>query len=201
MSWIKCIEPEQAEGKLRQLYERVSHPEHGIDNILLVHSLRPHTLLGHMTLYKNVLHHRDNVLPKWYLEAIGVYVSILNGCSYCTDHHGEGLRKLLPDEPSYQRIKQALSQESFSTVLTPAFAAGMIYAKRLTIAPAEDLSDLVATMRTHGLDDGMILELNQVVSYFNYANRTANGLGVNTEGDALGLSPGDNDNPENWSHT
>ena len=199
MSWIKCIEPEQAEGKLRQLYERVSHPEHGIDNILLVHSLRPHTLLGHMTLYKNVLHHRDNVLPKWYLEAIGVYVSILNGCSYCTDHHGEGLRKLPPDEPSYQRIKQALSQESFSTVLTPAFAAGMVYAKQLTIAPAEDLSDLVATMRTHGLDDGMILELNQVVSYFNYANRTANG--VNTEGDALGLSPGDNDNPENWSHT
>jgi hypothetical protein len=39
-----------------------------------------------------------------------------------------------------------------------------------------------------------------VVSYFAYANRTVLGLGVNTDGDVLGLSPGDNDDPDNWSH-
>jgi len=46
----------------------------------------------------------------------------------------------------------------------------------------------------------MILELNQVVAYFNYANRTANGLGVTTVGDELGLSPGDDEDPDNWNH-
>ncbi|MEC7767911.1 MAG: alkylhydroperoxidase, partial [Acidobacteriota bacterium] len=30
---------------------------------------------------------------------------------------------------------------------------------------------------------------NQVVAYFNYANRVLNGLGVTTEGDVLGTSP------------
>ena len=45
-----------------------------------------------------------------------------------------------------------------------------------------------------------ILELNQVTSYFNYANRTVLGLGVSTEGDELGLSPGDSDDPKNWHH-
>lgn len=33
------------------------------------------------------------------------------------------------------------------------------------------------------------LEINQVVAYFAYANRTVLGLGVNTEGEILGLSP------------
>jgi len=39
-----------------------------------------------------------------------------------------------------------------------------------------------------------------VVSYFNYVNRTFVGLGVNTDGDVLGLSPGNSDDPDNWSH-
>ena len=51
-----------------------------------------------------------------------------------------------------------------------------------------------------GWDDGEILEINQVASYFNYANRTALGLGVTTEGDVLGLSPIDAEDPEDWHH-
>ena len=56
-------------------------------------------------------------------------------------------------------------------------------------------------MRDEGWDDGEILEINQVVSYFNYANRTVNGLGVTTDGDVLGLSPNDSDDPDNWGHS
>lgn len=42
-------------------------------------------------------------------------------------------------------------------------------------------SDL-AGMRDKGMDDGKILEVNQVVSYFCYANRTVLGLGVRYPG-------------------
>ncbi len=52
-------------------------------------------------------------------------------------------------------------------------------------------------MRVAGLNDGEILELNQVAAYFAYANRTVTGLGVSTEGEKLGLSPGNN---EHWEH-
>ena len=58
----------------------------------------------------------------------------------------------------------------------------------------------VDALRTAGLDDGEILEVNQVTSYFAYANRTVLGLGVDTQGDVLGLSPGDSGDPNNWSH-
>ena len=78
MSWIEEIPYEAAKGQLKKLYERVKGPGNQIDNVLSVHSLRPHSLLGHMTLYKNVLHNRNNSLDKWYLEALGVYVSFLN---------------------------------------------------------------------------------------------------------------------------
>ena len=37
-----------------------------------------------------------------------------------------------------------------------------------------------------GLDDGEILEANQIICYFNYVNRSINGLGVTTEGDIVG---------------
>ena len=61
----------------------------------------------------------------------------------------------------------------------------------------EDMDDL----RKSGFSDGEILEINQVISYFNYANRTAIGLGVSLKGDIPGLSPGDSDNPDNWQHS
>lgn len=55
-------------------------------------------------------------------------------------------------------------------------------------------------MQGAGLDDGQILEVNQVASYFAYANRVVMGLGVDTDGDQLGLSPADTDDTTNWEH-
>ena len=56
MTWISTIDPERAEGRLAKSYQRVKGPDGQVDNILQAHSLRPHTLEGHMALYKNVLH-------------------------------------------------------------------------------------------------------------------------------------------------
>ena len=47
-------------------------------------------------------------------------------------------------------------------------------------------SDIVA-LREEGLDDGQILEANQIICYFNYVNRSLNGLGVTTKGDIVGF--------------
>ena len=83
MAWIRTIAFEKASGKLKKLYDRVKGQDNNVDNIMLAHSLRPHTMEGHMTLYKYVLHHSANTLANSYLETIGVYVSMLNNCEYC----------------------------------------------------------------------------------------------------------------------
>ena len=59
----------------------------------------------------------------------------------------------------------------------------------------------IVELRNAGFDDGEILEINQVTAYFAYANRMVLGLGVKTDGDIIGLSPGDSSDPHNWSHT
>lgn len=200
MSWIKEIPYEEAEGSLKKLYNRVKGPDNNIDNILMAHSLRPHTLQGHMSLYKNVLHHRNNQLPKWYLETLGVYVSLLNECAYCVDHHFAGLQRLVGEDEA-QRLRVGLEQDHIpEDLLSPDYVKGLVYARQLTQLSAPMQENQLESLRTTGLDDGQILEINQVVSYFNYANRTVIGLGVTTKGDILGLSPNDNDDEGNWQH-
>ena len=200
MSWIKTISYEEATGKLKRLYERVKGPNNNIDNVLKIHSLRPHTLNGHMVLYKSVLHNSGNSFPKWYLEVLGTYVSKLNKCQYCYDHHGQGIKKNLQDEERYHLILEAIDKEDFGGVLSSKMVAGCKYAEMLTFDHASITKNTIEGLRAEGFDDGEILEVNQVVSYFNYVNRMVVGLGVDTVGDIIGLSPNDNSDENNWAH-
>ncbi|MEQ8394552.1 peroxidase-related enzyme [Thalassobaculum sp.] len=200
MTWIKTIPFEEATGRLKTLYDRVVGPNGNVDNIMMAHSLRPHSMEGHMTLYKYVLHHSGNRVPKHFLEALGVLVSHLNGCSYCVEHHFQGLRRLLGDDDRSNAIRAAFEAGDPAAAFDARHQAAVRYAERLTRDPSGMTSDTVEAMRAAGWDDGEILEINQVVAYFAYANRTVLGLGVNTDGDVLGLSPGANDDPDNWNH-
>ena len=117
MTWIRTIPYEEAEGRVKDLYERIKGPNNNVDNIMMAHSLRPHSMEGHMALYKNVLHHSRNTLPKWLLEAIGVCVSIINQCEYCIEHHYEGMRKIIDDEQRSQRIRIAIEEGDTSKLI------------------------------------------------------------------------------------
>ena len=200
MSWIETVPYAQSTGRLRTVYDRVKGPGGAIDNILRVHSLRPHTLQGHMSLYKAVLHHTANRLPAWLLETVGIYVSMLNRCNYCVDHHLAGLRHLLADDVRTEGIQRALEQGNLAGAFNAREQAVLAYARQLTEAPANVSKTAVQALRVAGLTDGEVLEVNQVVSYFAYANRTVLGLGVTTRGDVLGLSPGDSDEANDWQH-
>ncbi len=200
MAWIKTIEYSSSTGALKRIYERVKGPNDNVDNVLKVHSLRPHTLKGHMVLYKSVLHNSNNELPKWYLESIGVYVSLLNHCEYCVRHHFEGLKRLIKDDTKADAIMNALSTGQLGSVFSPKFKKGLEHARKLTLTHSKIDESEIQEIRHAGFSDGEILEINQVASYFNYVNRTVVGLGVSLQGDILGLSPNDSDNPEDWKH-
>jgi len=201
MAWIETIPVAEATGKLRRLYQRVTGPGGNVDNIMMAHSLRPHTMEGHMVLYKATIHHSGNTLPKWLLETLGVWVSELNACSYCVEHHFAGLKRLLADDARAAAIRAAIEARAPDEApLAPSGIAAMHYAEALTLRPQAVTEDLVQALRHTGLSDGEILEINQVVAYFNYANRTVLGLGCSTDGDVLGLSPGNSDNPNDWGH-
>ncbi|WP_120495794.1 carboxymuconolactone decarboxylase family protein [Kiloniella sp. EL199] len=202
MPWIETVPYEESEGKLRRLYDRVKGPDNNVDNIMMMHSLRPHSMEGHMAIYKYVLHHTGNTIPKWFLETLGVWVSSLNDCGYCVDHHFGGLCRLLQDDEKAAGIRKAIDNRNIDIApLDAKQKLAMIYAEALTKSPASTTEEMVKAMREAGYSDGEILEVNQVSSYFNYANRTVLGLGCSTEGDIIGLSPNNSDDPDDWSHT
>lgn len=202
MAWIKTVPFEAATGKLKQLYARVTGPDNNVDNIMMMHSLRPHTMEAHMAVYKYVLHHGANTIPKWFLEAIGVWVSQLNTCGYCVDHHFAGMKRLLADDPRSDALRSAIAAGDISAMpLDAREQAAMIYAKKLTQTPADMVEADVQALRAAGWEDGEVLEINQVTAYFCYANRTVLGLGCSTDGDVIGLSPNNNADPEDWNHS
>jgi uncharacterized peroxidase-related enzyme len=198
MPYIKVIDPDHATGRLAKIYGRVRGPGGQVDNVLQIHSLRPHTLEGHMALYKAALHHPGNTFPVWFLECIGVLVSLLNDCDYCARHHGAGLKRLLrAEDKDYHAYREQLDADRPGAPFTRKEQAALEYARKLTLQPGAIGRQDIEALRKAGLSDGQILEVNQVSGYFAYANRTVTGLGVETEGEALGLSP---DESESWAH-
>ena len=201
MSYIDVIDPLDAQGRLQKIYGLVSDPDGQVDQVLQAHSLRPHTLEGHMALYKAVLHHSANKLPEWFLEAVGVLVSRLNACAYCDVHHTAGLARLLEQKGlDFAAYDQALNQPNPGAPFSPREQAALDYVAKLTYAPAGIEEADINFLRQHDMSDGQILELNQVASYFAYANRTVSGLGVSTDGEKLGLSPQSGEGKEAWQH-
>ena len=202
MSWIKTIAYEKADSKLKALYDRVKGPNNNVDNIMMMHSLRPHSMEGHMAIYKYVLHHRDNTIDKWFLETLGVWVSTLNKCNYCVEHHFAGLKRLLNDDEKATQIRSAIDTNNIENApLENRQKTAMEYARKLTNNPGSIREESIEKLRADGFTDGEILEINQVCAYFSYANRTVLGLGCSTEGDVLGLSPNNNNDPNDWGHS
>ncbi|MDG1857836.1 MAG: hypothetical protein P8I94_01955, partial [Emcibacteraceae bacterium] len=67
-AWIEMIEDADATGAVKEMYDIARSPHGTVDNVMRCHSLRPHTMAGHLAIYKSVLHNPDNIIPFWFLE-------------------------------------------------------------------------------------------------------------------------------------
>ena len=92
-------------------------------------------------------------------------------------HHRRGLRRLLGDDALAARIEL-----DFETAgLSDKRLAMLRYAVKLTLTPGDVARPDIAALRKHGFGDIDILHIAEVVSYFAYANRIADGLGIPLE--------------------
>ena len=196
-AWIKMIADRDASSDLLEALDEARTPHGTVDNVMRVHSLRPNTMRGHVKLYRAALHDQANTLPAWLQETIASYVSILNECAYSFDNHWANARHLIVhDQPAASGhddrgapaddIEAALRDDAPERVFAGAELAMLRYARKLTRTPGAMVEEDVLGMRAQGMDDGQILEVNQIVGYFNYVNRLLNGLGVTLDGDIVG---------------
>lgn len=190
-AWIKMLSDDEADEELREALLMARTPHGTVDNVMRAHSLRPATMTGHVVLYRAALHNDKNQLPSWFQEVIASYVSILNRCAYSLANHWANARYLIGDDRRAHQIETALKNGRAESVFSEGELAILRYAEKLTLRPGDMAEADVRAMREAGVDDGCILEANQIVGYFNYANRLLNGLGVTTDGDVVGYYAGD----------
>jgi len=190
-AWIEMISDEDADPRLKALLDHARTPHGTVDTVMRVHSLRPETMNGHVTLYRSVLHSDDNKLPFWFLEVVASYTSILNDCTYSLTHHFINVRNLLIDQPRSDRIFTALKAHRPEDEFSGKELALLRYAAKLTTHVGQMVKSDFEALKIAGCKDGEILEVNQVCAYFNYSNRLLNGLGCTTDGDQIGYYKGD----------
>lgn len=187
-AWIRMISDTEAaaDPALTQALDFARTPHGTVDNVMRVHSLRPATMTGHVVLYRACLHDDGNTIPMWFQEVISSYVSTLNTCPYSYANHWANARHLIGDDTRADEVEAALQAHRPEDAFDGAELALLRYAHKLTLHPGNMAQSDVAALKAAGVDDGEILEANQIVGYFNYVNRLLNGLGVTTDGDVVG---------------
>ena len=186
-AWINMISDEDASKELREVLDLARTPHGTVDNVMRVHSLRPNTMKGHVTLYRAALHDDANTIPMWFQETVSSYVSILNDCAYSLENHWKNAAHLIDDAKKSDAIEKALWSKMPQDVFDGVELEMLRYAEKLTLRPNSMVQEDVLALKAAGAEDGEILELNQIVGYFNYVNRLLNGLGVTTSGDTVGF--------------
>jgi len=182
MPWIDTIHEADAEGTLREVYDRITGARGKASNIMRVQSLHPEAMAAHLDLYMAVMFGRSG-LRRAERELIAVVVSVANGCAYCVQHHAEALKALWKDD---DRVAQA-TEDYRALDLSERERALCDYADALTRDPAAVDEATVERLRAAGLSDRDVLDANLIASYFNFVNRIAEGLGVAfTEAEATG---------------
>ena len=186
--WIRSVAWDEADGVLRAAYdwqaERLGEPT----EFTMLGGLYPDLVLERLRLYKVVEACPSHLRPVERLIA-ALVASHLNDTTHCSS----GLRLRLDSEGmTPQLVATILADPSGRRSGDARLDAVASYAARLTTSPASIGAADIDELRAVGLDDLDILDLNNMVAYYNYVNRVANGLGLRSEipaGHALHAAP------------
>ena len=81
MAWIEVVPEDEAEGRLKDLYEKYREPWGGVDHIVSIHSLNVKSMKTHYDLYAHLMRGRSE-LSRIQREMIAVVSSVANQCHY-----------------------------------------------------------------------------------------------------------------------
>lgn len=180
MSWINEVAEEDANEKLKPIYDDLIKSRGKVANILKVHSLNPDALKSHLDLYMTIMFGKSGLTRKE-RECIAVVVSRADNCEYCVNHHAESLSRYIQNEELLNQIKEDYSQAKLPDKLM----ALCHYAYKLTTQPGKQKQEDLTLLKSFGLTDKDLLDTTLIVAYFNFVNRIALGLGVAFNTDEL----------------
>ncbi|MGM0608899.1 MAG: peroxidase-related enzyme [Candidatus Muiribacteriota bacterium] len=173
MSFIKEISPGDAQGLLKDIYREIGGKRGKVSNIMKVQSLAPKAMKSHLDLYMDLLYGKSK-LKRSERELVATAVSNENKCAYCVNHHAEALKFYWKDNDKIQRFLK----NYYNDEISDREKALVKYAVKVTNKPHKVCGKDINYLREFKLKDDDILVLNMIISYFNFVNRIALGLGV-----------------------
>jgi uncharacterized peroxidase-related enzyme len=176
MPFIQTIEPDSATGPLAEIYSDILQKRGDIANIYQLSSLDPEFMRVHRQMYETLML-APGGLSRVEREAIAVAVSVSNGCHYAIWHHSEALRAAGGNEPLIVSLLLGEMPDDESDRIEKL----VYFARKLTLLPNEFEEKDILELRETGFSDNEILQATHIIAFWNYANRLANGLGVELE--------------------
>jgi uncharacterized peroxidase-related enzyme len=173
MAFIKVIDEKEAAGELKKVYDQIISSRGKLSNIMKIHSLLPDTMIKHLNLYMSIMFSKGT-LTREEKEILAVVVSKKNNCGYCVNHHAEALNHYWKNPERLNKFISSLDDPAF----TKKFRLTVKHASKLTTNPSSVLKDDIDELKNSGWTDEDILTINLIISYFNFVNRIALGLGV-----------------------
>jgi uncharacterized peroxidase-related enzyme len=177
MPWIATVDWAAAAGVLKEAYDWQAASLGEVSEFTQLGSLYPDLVMERLRLYR-VVEGAPSALSPVERRLAAYVASSLNETPHCAS----GLVHRLADLDVSAELMDSAAQHPMALDSgdgrLDAIAA---YAARLTREPGGVTQADVERLREAGLDDLAILDLNNIVAYYNYINRVANGLGLKTE--------------------
>jgi uncharacterized peroxidase-related enzyme len=168
-AWIRTVPWSDASGTLKDAYDWQAASLGEPTEFTMLGSLYPDLALERLRLYK-VVEAAPSALSPLERRLAAYVTSMLNDTPHCASGLVHRLRDLGFEPPA-----------QITDTGDARMDAIVAYAARLTTSPAQITETDIEALRQVGLSDLDILDLNNIVAYFNYINRVANGLGLRTE--------------------
>lgn len=165
MPWIKPVK--QKEMKELNVQHNMPNPAPLFDRLLANDEKLYEAFLP---LQKAI---KETDFPDNLREAVITFVSMKNGCKYCTDSHSKLLEELVDQEDVLNWLKNYKESE-----MSEEWKAVLTYAERLIAKPVEVTKEDVERLKEHGYDAQKMSALNQIVAYTSYTNQLSMGLGL-----------------------
>ena len=169
MARIRYIEKEDADGEVREIYEKRLKGKPGNSQKALAHN--PRLLQKFLSFFSSV----GRVVDRRIYELVYIRVSMINGANYCMQHHVAASRKIGLAEKDWQALRN-LDTSSFTEKERVALA----FAEKLTRSPADVGDKDFTALREHFSEDE-IVDLDMTVALANLTNRFTGPFGLELE--------------------
>jgi uncharacterized peroxidase-related enzyme len=174
MAWIQTVAWSDASGTLKEAYDwqakRLGQPT----DYTQLGSLYPDLVRLRLHLYK-IVEACPSALSPIERQLAALVTSALNEAPHCSSGLVLKLESLGAERKFLDRVS---ADPRTARAGEPRLDAIMDYAVKLTVSPGSVNSEDLDALRAQGLDDLEILDLNNMVAYYCYTNRVANGLGL-----------------------